>query len=68
MPELNHKEGCPRQRTETFTNGPAEVTRCIDCGAQAVTHHDEPTTEEPVSFQSAKSAGTTGEPRHEQGG
>ena len=68
MAELDHTLDCPRQRTETFNNGPAEVTRCIDCGAQAVTHHDEPTTEEAVSFQPTKSAGTTGERRHERKG
>jgi hypothetical protein len=50
MPDLTHRAGCPRERTETFENSGAKVARCIDCGAQTVTALDLP-GEEPVSFE-----------------
>lgn len=34
--QLDHLEGCPEERTETYQWEGATISRCIDCGAHSV--------------------------------
>lgn len=46
---LEHLQGCPAKRTETYRNEGAVTTRCQDCGAhhvEKVTHRIEPGSDE----------------------
>jgi hypothetical protein len=48
---LEHLNGCPRHRTETYTWQGATVTRCMDCGAHNVDSREEPPADNGVRFE-----------------
>lgn len=50
---LEHFDGCPAERTETYAWEGATVSRCLDCGAQRVEERSERPADQGVRFEPA---------------